>query len=177
MSGSSSNITRNIYFVDRLFPSGLLANNSFGEISKFSSAREFAMTLRKHNDPQDPYHLTMFEHLVIGADVQAARMLVTSDPWSLLHALRAIVARWTFQVNMMDVTFGVCRHAVDLLSMGINSMPHSNHQACYCSIPSKCESEKFIRVALSRCSRRYSPSGKRGIVARRIARSEQTCVL
>ena len=85
----------------------------------------------------------MFENLVMGADIQPARMLVTlnvSNSWSLLYALRAIIAGWIFQINT-DVTFGVCRHAVDLLSMGINSMQHRNYSACYCIIQSKCESE------------------------------------
>ncbi len=106
--------------------SGLLANDSFVEnleISKIAAASD-AKLLHKHNDPQDPYHLSISEHLVIGADIQPAGMLVTlkiSNPWSLLHALRAVIAGWTFKINI-DVTFRVCSYAVDLLYTGINSI-------------------------------------------------------
>ena len=118
---------------------GLLNNDTYGELSRFAEARSFATLLRQHNDPDDPYHLSMFEHIVIGNDIQPARQLVTlniSSPWFLLHAVRAIIAGWTFQLNM-DVTFSICRHAVDLLCLGVNSMPHTNNPLCFCIIPAK----------------------------------------
>ena len=43
---------------------GLLDNDTYGELSRFAKARSFATLLRQHNDPDDPYHLSMFEHIV-----------------------------------------------------------------------------------------------------------------
>jgi hypothetical protein len=51
--------------------------------------------VRKHNDPSIDYHVPLYEYIVIGFELIAARDVVRmnlSSVWMLANALRAIVA-------------------------------------------------------------------------------------
>ena len=104
--------------------------------------------MRKHNDPEDPYHLDLFNFVVLGGELKAERDIVRiaiSSPWMLSNALRAIIAGWGWQLNG-DVAGKVCRASVDLLQFGINSIPHRNHVLSLAIIPKSTESETVYQI-------------------------------
>jgi hypothetical protein len=104
--------------------------------------------VRKHNNPDNSYHLKLFEFCVIGYELQAARGIVRinfSSMWMLLNALRSIQAGWVFQLKG-DVTGDVCRADIDLLQLSVTSMPCQNNVPCISTIPHQTESEQTYAI-------------------------------
>ncbi len=69
-----------------------------------------AEVVRKHNDPAIDFHVSLYEYAVIGYELIAERDVVRinlSSVWMLANALRAIIARWNFQL-CADVTGNFC---------------------------------------------------------------------
>ena len=59
----------------------------------------FSTLMLKHNDAADPYHLCLFDFVVLGSQVAAEHDLVRitfGSVWMLCNALRAIIAGWVF---------------------------------------------------------------------------------
>jgi hypothetical protein len=55
--------------------------------------------VRKHNDPAIDYHVSLYEYVVIGYELIAARDVVRinmSSVWMLANTLHAIIAGWNF---------------------------------------------------------------------------------
>ncbi len=82
--------------------------------SRLPASIEFSIKLvcvwselvRKHNDPAIDYHVSLYEYVVIGHELIAARDVVRinmSSVWILTNALRAIVAGCNFQL-CADIT-------------------------------------------------------------------------
>jgi hypothetical protein len=104
--------------------------------------------MTKHNNPADPFHFKLYDFLVLGSEIVAARDIVRitfSSMWMLLNALRAIIAGWGFQLNG-DVTGKVCRVSIDVLEFGVNSIPKRNNVLCLAIIPKSTESEKVYTI-------------------------------
>ena len=55
---------------------GFELDDSFGSLTEFSDSKLFSTLLRKHNDPEDSYHLRLFEFLVLGSQITAEHDLV-----------------------------------------------------------------------------------------------------
>jgi hypothetical protein len=63
--------------------------------------------VQKRNDPDDSYHICLFDFVVIGSEVIAERDIVQinfSSPSMIANSLRAIAAGWGFQLN----AFAIC---------------------------------------------------------------------
>ena len=85
---------------------GLVVSYSFGDLSSFTRRNVFSELLGRHNDPEDAYHLPLYDLVVIGGEVQAHHDVLRvnlSSPWMLANALSAIATGWGFQLNG-DVT-------------------------------------------------------------------------
>ena len=109
--------------------------------------------MRKHKDPEDPYHLDLFNFVVLGGELKAERDIVgitISSPWMLSNALLAIIAGWGWQLNG-NVNGKLCHASVDLIQFGINSIPHRNHVLCLAVIPKATESETVCQITSLRC--------------------------
>ncbi len=105
--------------------------------------------MRKHNDPAIDYHVSLYEYVVIGYELIAARNVVRfnmSSVWMLANALRAIVAGWNFQL-CADVTGNFCNRSVDLLEFSVTSIPCQNKVLCLSIIPKATGSEKFYKLS------------------------------
>jgi hypothetical protein len=120
-------------------------DDSFGSLSAFSDAKWFATLIAQHNDKDSDFHFSLFEPFVIGRDLNAADDIVylnLSSIWHLCNFLRNIAAGWVFQING-DATYKVCRRAVALYCMGVNSVPHVNNPVCFAIMP-ETESKELI---------------------------------
>jgi hypothetical protein len=109
--------------------------------------------VRRHNDPEDVYHIGLHDFCVICHQNEAAfdvlRMNMSSL-WMLTHAFSTIKAGWGFQLNaesdVADVTGKLCRKSVDLLAFSVTSIPKRNNTLCLCIILSTTESEQAYTV-------------------------------
>ncbi len=104
--------------------------------------------MRQHNDPAIDYHVSLYEYVVIGHELIAARDVVRinmSSVWMLanLNALCAIVTGWIF---CADVTCNFCNRSVDLLEFSVTSIPCQNNVLCLSNIPKATESEKVYKL-------------------------------
>jgi hypothetical protein len=119
----------------------------YGAYSKFAGTNRWSELLAKHNDPAYPYHLSLYDYVVIGSDVRAAHGILRinlSSLWMLLNYLRALKAGWSVQLNG-DGTGDFCRHAVDMITLTVTSIPHQTNVLCVSIIPQKAESEAAYR--------------------------------
>jgi hypothetical protein len=127
---------------------GFTLDDSYGKLQEFADLHLWSTLVRRHNDPEDDYHIGLHDFCVIGHQNMAAfdvlRMNMSSL-WMLTHAFRAIKAGWVFQLNA-DVTSKLCRKSVDLLSFSVTSIPKRNNTLCLCIIPTATESEKAYTV-------------------------------
>jgi hypothetical protein len=130
-------------------------DDSYGKLQEFADSHLWSTLVRRHNDPEDDYHIGLHEYCVIGHQNEPAfdvlRMNLSSL-WMLTHAFRAIKAGWVFQLNA-DVTGKLCRKSVDLLSFSVTSIPKRNNTLCLCIIPSTTESEQRIRLFITNCAK------------------------
>jgi hypothetical protein len=127
---------------------GAAVDDSFGSLSVFAEENRWSEMVRKHNYPDNSYHLKMFEFCVIGYKLQAARGIIRinfSSLWMLLNALHSIQAGWVFQLNG-DITCDVCRADIDLLQLSVISMPCQNNVLCISTIPHQTESETTYTI-------------------------------
>ena len=96
---------------------GFELSDSFGALTVFCEQNLFSTLMLKHNDADDPYHLRLFDFVVLGSQVTAEHDLVRitfGSVWMLCNALRAIIAGWVFQLNG-NVTGKFCNKSVDLV--------------------------------------------------------------
>ena len=101
--------------------------------------------MRKHNDAEDPYHLRLYDFVVLGRQVAAEHDVVRitfGSVWMLCNAFRAIIAGWVFQLNG-DVTGKFCNKSVDLVEFSVTSIPRQNNILCLGVIPRGSESSKI----------------------------------
>ena len=104
--------------------------------------------MRKHNDPEDAYHFSLFEFVVLGSQISPERYIVritSSCVWMILSAFRTIVAGWGFQLNG-DVTSKLCCKNIELVEFGVNSIPKRNNVFCLGVIPKGTESENNYEI-------------------------------
>ena len=62
---------------------GSETDDTFGNLLQFLEDHDFSDLMRKHNDPEDPYHFDLFEFVVLGGELRAPQS-------SSLHAKCAI---------------------------------------------------------------------------------------
>ena len=127
---------------------GFALNDSFGSLTVFSGDNLFSTLLRKHNDPEDEYHLRLFEFVVLGSQITAEHDLVRitfGSVWMICNAFRAINAGWGFQLNG-DVTGKFCNKSVDLVEFSVTSIPRQNNILCLGVIPKGSESSKIYKI-------------------------------
>jgi hypothetical protein len=98
---------------------GFDLDDSYGKMQEFADFHLWSTLVRRHNDPEDGYHIGLHDFCVIGhqnegneAEFDVLHMNMSSL-WMLTHAFRAIKAGWGFQLNA-DVTCKLCRKSVDL---------------------------------------------------------------
>ncbi len=73
--------------------------------------------VHKHTYPAYPYHLRLFEFVVIGGEVKAEHDVMRinfSSPWMLANTLRTL--------SIWYVTGNFCRASVDLVEFWVNSI-------------------------------------------------------
>ena len=122
---------------------GYEIGSSFGALTEFASNFWINSLIDRHNDDADPFHFDLFRPFVIGKDIKAERDIVhinLSSPWFICNILRQIAAGWIFQLNA-DGTFGFCRHSVDMIGFGVNSVGGHNHPLCWSLIPKSTEGQ------------------------------------
>ena len=59
-------------------------NDSFGSLTVFAEINLISTLMRKHNDPEDPYHFRLFDFVVLGSQITAEHDLVLisfGSPW------------------------------------------------------------------------------------------------
>ena len=123
-------------------------DDTFGNLVQFAEVNEFSALMRKHNDPEDPYHFKLYEFVLLGSEFLAQRDIVrmtVSSLWILANVLRTIIAGKGFQLNG-NVTGRVRRLSIDLLEFGVNSIPKRNNVLCLAIIPKATESEKLYQL-------------------------------
>ena len=106
----------------------------------------FKTLLQQHNDEASDFHFKLFEPFVIGRDLKAKDDIVYlnfSSIWHLLNFLRNIAAGWLMEI-FGDATYKVCRRAVGIYSIGVNSIPHEFNPVCFAVIPDS-ESKEVIQ--------------------------------
>jgi hypothetical protein len=127
---------------------GFNLDDSYSKLQDFAHCHLWSTLVRRHNDPEDGYHIGLHDFCVISHQKEAAfdvlRMNM-SALWMLTHALRAIKAGWGFQLNA-DVTGKLCRKSVDLLAFSVTTIPKRNNILCLCIIPSTTESKQANTV-------------------------------
>ena len=122
--------------------------DTFGSLVGFCEKNLFSTLMLKHNDAADPYHLRLFDFVVLGSQVAAEHDLVRitfGSVWMLCNALRAIIAGWVFQLNG-DVTGKFCNKSVDLVEFSVTSIPKQNNILCLGVIPKGSESEIIYKI-------------------------------
>jgi hypothetical protein len=127
---------------------GYELDDTFGSLSVFAEKNLFSMLLRKHNDPEDAYHLRLFDFVVLGSQVTAEHDLVRitfGSVWMMLNAYRAMKAGWGFQLNG-DVTGKFCNKSVDLVEFSVTSIPKQNNILCLGVIPKGTESKIIYKI-------------------------------
>ncbi len=123
--------------------------DSFGILTEFCIRSLWSELVHKHNDPAIDSHVSLYEYVVIGYELIAARDVVRinmSSLWMLANALRAIVAGWNFQL-CADVTGNFCNRSVDLLEFSVISIPCQNNVLCLSIIPKATESETVYKLS------------------------------
>ena len=116
---------------------GFQIDDSYGSLLRFCVDNNFETLIAEHNAGGE-FHLDLYAPVVIGYDIQAAHGIVNINISSLqflLNVFRAINSGWTFQLNA-DGTFNFCRHNVDMIGFGVNSIGGHNHPLCWSLIPS-----------------------------------------
>ena len=116
---------------------GFHIDDSYGSLFRFCVENKWESLVQEHNSG-GAFHLDMYTPVVIGFDIQAAHDIVNiniSNPHFLLNAFRAINSGWVFQLNA-DGTFNFCKHNVDMIGFGVNSIGGHNHPLCWSLIPS-----------------------------------------
>jgi hypothetical protein len=128
---------------------GFMIADNFGSLTEFYMRSSWSEVVRKHNDPAIDYHVSLYEYVVIGYELIAARDVVRinmSSVWKLANALRAIIAGWNFQL-CADVTGNFCNLSVDLLEFSVTSIPCQNNVLCLSIIPKVTESETVYKLS------------------------------
>ena len=69
---------------------GFELSDTFGSLTSFCEENLFSTLLLKHNDAEDPYHLCLFDFVVLGSQVTAKHDLVRNAHylWFRLDALQ-----------------------------------------------------------------------------------------
>ena len=127
---------------------GFELSDTFGSLTTFCAENLFSTLMLKHNDAADPYHLRLFDFVVLGGQVSAEHDLVRitfGSVWMLLNAFRAIIAGWVFQLNG-DVTGKFCNKSVDLVEFSVTSIPKQNNVLCLGVIPKGSESKIIYKI-------------------------------
>ncbi len=110
---------------------GFQIDDSYGSLLRFCVENNRATLISEHN-AGGASHLDMYAPVVICYDLQAAHDLANINIFSqhfLLYVFHAINSGWTFQLNA-DGTFNFCRHNVDMIGFGVNSIGGHNHPLC-----------------------------------------------
>jgi hypothetical protein len=123
-------------------------DDSYSKLQEFADCHLWSMLVRRHNDPEDGYHIGLQDFCATGHQNEAAFDVLhnnMSSMWMLTRAFRAIEAGLGFQLNA-DVTGKLCRKSVDLLAFLVTLIPKCNKILCLCIIPSTTESEQAFTV-------------------------------
>ena len=94
--------------------------------------KQFSKLMGKHSDCAGPYYFELFDFGVIGSEIIAERDIVLLTfllLWMLANALCTIIDGWGFQLNG-DTTGTFCHASVDLVDLGVNSIPRRNNVLC-----------------------------------------------
>jgi hypothetical protein len=113
---------------------GFNLDDSFGKLQEFADSHLWSTLVRRHNDPEDGYHIGLHDFCVIShqneAEFDVLRMNMSSL-WMLTHAFRAIKPGWVFHLNA-NVTGKLCWKSVNLLAFSVTSIPKHNNTWCLC---------------------------------------------
>ena len=79
--------------VTRQHLDGFDLQDSFGSLHVLCETNLFSDLMHKHNDPEDAYHFSLFELVVLGSQVSPERDIVRitfSSVWMILKVFRAM---------------------------------------------------------------------------------------
>jgi hypothetical protein len=103
-------VQRRVYTVRKQLMKKLLngaeIDDSFGALTALCERNYWRELVRKHNDPDDSFHLRLFYFVVIGSELIAELDIVRinfSSPWMLANPLRTIAASWGFSAHLQQV--------------------------------------------------------------------------
>ena len=80
---------------------------SLGDIIEWCKEHEFYAALKRHDDPNDPYCMPLYEAFDFGPDIKPEYQVIHinfANVWFLLNAVSAIETGWIVQLNG-DATF------------------------------------------------------------------------
>ena len=74
---------------------GFALDDSYGKLQEFAGVHLWSTMVRRHNDPEDGFHIGLHDFCVIGHQNEAALEVLRmnlSSLWMLTHAFRSIKA-------------------------------------------------------------------------------------
>ena len=81
---------------------GVEVDGTYGTLVDFASKIFIGDLLKKHNDPDDAYHLTMFDTMCLGYQVDSSSnivYIVLSNTWMMFNIVRALVCGWPMELQ------------------------------------------------------------------------------
>ena len=81
---------------------GVEVDGTYGSLVDFASKIFIGDLLKKHNDRADEYHLTMFDTMCLGYQVDSSSnivYLVLSNTWMMFNIVRALISGWPMELQ------------------------------------------------------------------------------
>ena len=145
--------------ITRVNLAGVEVDGSYGSLTQLCEAIKFRELIKRHNDPDNDYHIDMFETVCIGHDIEAETNVIfiaLTNIWMLCEIARIKNSGWALQIQG-DGTFKICAEAVCLLGLGVNRVGAHFHPVALLVVPDGTETEdawtqlwKCIRHAIHR---------------------------
>jgi len=145
---------------------GIEVDGSYGSLTELCKAIDFRKAVKRHNDPDVPYHIDMFETVCIGHDIDAGSnvlFMALTNIWMLCEIARIRNSNWALQIQG-DGTFKLCAENVCLLGLGVNRIGAHFHPIALLIVPDGAETEdawtqlwRCVRHAIHRLFTKFQP--------------------
>jgi hypothetical protein len=101
---------------------GVLLDGSEGSMIELAESLSLQRFIDRHNDPDDPYHLTPHEVVCCAYQFKnGVRYMHTATPSMLSNLALSVNSGWQTQFHL-DGAYNFCRHEFGIIGIGMNSM-------------------------------------------------------